>query len=192
MKTQKAKDTHNAIVEAAKELFMERSVSKVTVSDITNRAGVAKGTFYVHFESKDDLVWHFIDHQLLPVFKWFEAFRILGHESKDIDDMVTYIVDYVRKNIKILRMIHKVRFINFLGRENMEKKYIYQMHGPICEWLKVGKESGKIDVLDPSLTAYYLIMGVHELIDKVVAGDLDFSMDDLEENLKFLLKKTVK
>ena len=192
MKTKKAEDTHNAIVDAAKELFMERSVSRVTVSDITRRAGVAKGTFYVHFASKDDLVWHFMDHQLDPVFKWFEAFRYIGHKESDIDKMVGFIMEYVKEHQKLLRMIHKVRFINFLGRENMEKKYVERMYTPIHEWLKIGKENGSLNILDPSITAYYLIMGVHEIIDKTVTGDLDFDIDDLGENMKFLLKKTVK
>ena len=38
-----------ALVQAAYELFMKQGVGDTVVSDITERAGVAKGTFYLYF-----------------------------------------------------------------------------------------------------------------------------------------------
>lgn len=40
----------------AKRVFAERGVAKTAVSDVVRAAGVAQGTFYLYFESKDDLV----------------------------------------------------------------------------------------------------------------------------------------
>ena len=45
-----------ALVQAAYELFMKQGVGDTVVSDITERAGVAKGTFYLYFRGKDDIV----------------------------------------------------------------------------------------------------------------------------------------
>ena len=42
---------------AAEELFGARAASAVSVDEIVARAGVAKGTFYNHFSSKEDLGW---------------------------------------------------------------------------------------------------------------------------------------
>jgi AcrR family transcriptional regulator len=42
-------------VRAARELFAVRAVDAITVENVTTRAGVAKGTFYVHFQHLDDL-----------------------------------------------------------------------------------------------------------------------------------------
>lgn len=42
---------------AAEELFGARAASAVSVDEIVARAGVAKGTFYNHFTSKEDLGW---------------------------------------------------------------------------------------------------------------------------------------
>ena len=41
---------------AAKALFDERGVDPVSVNDIITRVGVAKGTFYWHFKSKEALL----------------------------------------------------------------------------------------------------------------------------------------
>ena len=43
------------IVEAARFLFTSRPIASVTIEDVTRQAQVAKGTFYSHFRSLDDL-----------------------------------------------------------------------------------------------------------------------------------------
>lgn len=37
-------------------VFIERGVARTAVSDIVSAAGIAQGTFYLYFESKDDMV----------------------------------------------------------------------------------------------------------------------------------------
>jgi len=43
------------LVDAAARVFMERGYAAATVSDITSRAGSSHGTFYVYFDSKEDI-----------------------------------------------------------------------------------------------------------------------------------------
>ena len=54
-KDQKAA-TRRAMIAAAKKVIKAKGVEETTVTDITKAAGVAHGTFYVHFESKESLV----------------------------------------------------------------------------------------------------------------------------------------
>jgi AcrR family transcriptional regulator len=49
-------DKRRALLEAAEEVFVERGIARATVDEITSRAGVAKGTFYLYFSSKEELV----------------------------------------------------------------------------------------------------------------------------------------
>lgn len=44
------------ILDAAAELFVHYGYDKTTVSDIARQAGVSKGTIYLHFGSKDELL----------------------------------------------------------------------------------------------------------------------------------------
>jgi AcrR family transcriptional regulator len=44
------------LLSAATRLFEERGFEAVTVADITEAAGVAKGTFYLYFDSKEALL----------------------------------------------------------------------------------------------------------------------------------------
>ena len=47
--------TRAQLVEAANALFAGRAVESVTVDDVVQEAGVAKGTFYTHFDSLEAL-----------------------------------------------------------------------------------------------------------------------------------------
>lgn len=55
-------DKRGAILEAAIDVFVRDGFEAASVADIAQEAGVAKGTIYLYFESKDHLVeqtfWH--------------------------------------------------------------------------------------------------------------------------------------
>ena len=44
------------LVSAAASVFTQRGVANTAVSDIVKEAGVAQGTFYLYFDSKDDAI----------------------------------------------------------------------------------------------------------------------------------------
>jgi AcrR family transcriptional regulator len=47
---------HQALIEAAVAVFSAKGVAAASVDDIVRAAGVAKGTFYLYFTTKDDAV----------------------------------------------------------------------------------------------------------------------------------------
>ena len=48
-------DKRQALYESAKKLFAEKGFKDTSVADITKLSGVAVGTFYIHYPSKDRL-----------------------------------------------------------------------------------------------------------------------------------------
>jgi AcrR family transcriptional regulator len=52
----KSEDKRNAILDAATHLFAERGLTAAPTSEISKRAGVAEGTLFTYFETKDDLL----------------------------------------------------------------------------------------------------------------------------------------
>jgi AcrR family transcriptional regulator len=53
-----ALETKDAIYRAAISLFKSKGYENVLIEDITKEANTAKGTFYIHFKSKKDLLFH--------------------------------------------------------------------------------------------------------------------------------------
>ena len=52
----KSEDKRNAILEAATRLFAERGLTAAPTSEISRQAGVAEGTLFTYFKTKDDLI----------------------------------------------------------------------------------------------------------------------------------------
>lgn len=54
--SRRREQTRSRIIAAAESLMREQGVDAVTIQDITERADVGHGSFYVHFESKNDVL----------------------------------------------------------------------------------------------------------------------------------------
>jgi AcrR family transcriptional regulator len=52
----KSEDRRNAILDAATRLFAERGLTAAPTSEISKQAGVAEGTLFTYFETKDHLI----------------------------------------------------------------------------------------------------------------------------------------
>jgi AcrR family transcriptional regulator len=59
----RADDTRARLFAAAAELFAARGYHDTTVDAIAKRAGVAKGTFFVHFSTKDAVILELVGRQ---------------------------------------------------------------------------------------------------------------------------------
>lgn len=192
MKTRKAMETKASILNAARELFNTQSVSKVSVSAIVEKAGVAKGTFYIYFESKDALVWEFIECQLGRANDFVLNIHNLGHTENDIESIIDYLIDFTKSNIKTLKMMHDVKFHGFLGEENMRAHYMTKWEVNIKKWLVDGNTKGDLDVSNPDFMARFLITAIHETFDMYIIDDADFTLEDARGELKSLLVKLLK
>lgn len=67
-----ALETKEALFNSAIKLFAEKGFSKVTINDITTKAGTSKGSFYTYYKSKDHVILeHFkqFDEHYLNIFK---------------------------------------------------------------------------------------------------------------------------
>src|SRR6478672_7387171 len=54
-RTKPPQERRNDLMNAAERLFLKEGVEPTTVEEITNAADVAKGTFYLHFSSKEEI-----------------------------------------------------------------------------------------------------------------------------------------
>jgi TetR/AcrR family acrAB operon transcriptional repressor len=64
---EEAQETRNRILDAAEQVFFEKGVSRTSLSDIAQAAGVTRGAIYWHFANKGDLFTEMFDRVLLPL-----------------------------------------------------------------------------------------------------------------------------
>lgn len=58
----------NKIIDAASALFLDKSFASTAVDDVVKMAGVAKGTFYLYFKDKYDLLDQIVAHKTADMF----------------------------------------------------------------------------------------------------------------------------
>lgn len=100
----------DALYKSAYDLFIEQGIEKTSVSDITKRAGVAKGTFYLYFTDKYELRDHLIARTAGKLF--LSAWQALEASPISVfEDRIIFIVDYIlekmQENKRMLRFISK-------------------------------------------------------------------------------------
>lgn len=107
----------NTLFQTAFELFKEKGFAKTTISDIVNRAGLAKGTFYLYFKDKYDLRDKLISHKTGQLFEQAHAAlesRLEQDPSvslENFEDKLLFILDYIIEILQndkgLLRFISK-------------------------------------------------------------------------------------
>ena len=73
---QRSEETKTRILESAIKLFSSRGYNKASVDEICREAGISKGAFYHHFESKQALFLALLDG-------WLKTIDTAIEESKD-------------------------------------------------------------------------------------------------------------
>jgi TetR/AcrR family transcriptional regulator, acrAB operon repressor len=64
---EEALETRSSILDAAERVFFEKGVSRTSLADIAQAAGVTRGAIYWHFANKGDLFTEMFDRVLLPL-----------------------------------------------------------------------------------------------------------------------------
>ena len=107
---QNKKAKEEALFRTAFELFTTKGIEKTTISDIVEKAGVAKGTFYLYFtdkyELRDRLIAKITGNLFLAAWQALES-----SHTPQFEDRIIFIVDYILERMKenkpMLRFISK-------------------------------------------------------------------------------------
>jgi len=65
--------TKERILEAALRLFREKGIERTTTKEISKRAGIAEGTLFNYFKTKEDLALYFFQKETENLIGWFRA-----------------------------------------------------------------------------------------------------------------------
>ena len=150
----KTEARREAILDAALEEFAAKGYAGARMEDIARRAGVAKGTLYLHFGDKEGL-FRAIAEPVVDQFKAMfrrvqEDFHQLSEEEQRADmgqytarhqeEMLDYIYDHFDVFRLLLDGAHGTRFACFLDElVDIEVEYTYKYMEVIgCESVKSG------------------------------------------------------
>ncbi|MFZ5909160.1 MAG: TetR/AcrR family transcriptional regulator [Chloroflexota bacterium] len=99
------------IMNAAEEIFSKKGFSDARMDDIAEETGLSKGTLYLYFKSKDDLIVAILDRLFQREFKTFEK---LDLASVSATDAIRVFVETTAKDIKIMIRLLPITY-EFMG-----------------------------------------------------------------------------
>ena len=82
-RTERAAERREAIIEAALDEFIARGFTATRLDDVAKRAGVAKGTIYLHFKDKESMFEELIRTALVPMIGRLHAPPPIGGSVRD-------------------------------------------------------------------------------------------------------------
>lgn len=104
------REKENSLFQAGYDLFTTKGIHDTAISDIVKQAGVAKGTFYLYFRDKYDLMDRIVLHKSAQVLCEAIKYNKLM-EFEDFEDevlsFVDYIIEYFKKDKLLLKLIYK-------------------------------------------------------------------------------------
>jgi AcrR family transcriptional regulator len=91
--------TRNLLIQTTLQLVLEKGFDAISIQDITERADLGRGTFYLHFKDKEEVVWTMFQDMFkemeqeahkqlnrnLPQVEYFGLLNIFHHAEKNRD-----------------------------------------------------------------------------------------------------------
>ncbi len=188
------------ILEAALRLFSSKGFHDTTMEEVANAAGVAKGTIYLYFQSKE--------HLLLALKRDFmqgltdavanivaDAIEQLEGGSKGtdyrdiIDDIFQAVVDYHTSRREAVEVVVRQSPSPDLVNEALELERDYL--GLITSAFRTGMEYGLVHTEDPEMTAHLITAAIRDNIATCLCYGEPADLDRLVEASKQMLYKAL-
>ena len=107
--TQKKEEKRKKILDSAYELFTSIGVSNTSISMICEKAGIAKGTFYLYFTDKEDVLRNLVRRVSFDILKAAHE-ESLKQKDDFIDSvicMANYLIELFKNDRDALLVIKK-------------------------------------------------------------------------------------
>ena len=111
-KTARGKKTRDKLLRAAEIEFGDKGFHAAAISGITYRAGVALGTFYTYYESKEEIFQDLVSYMSHRTRRWI-AERVAGAPDRMAAERlgIEAYIEFARRHKGIYRIITEAEFV---------------------------------------------------------------------------------
>jgi AcrR family transcriptional regulator len=160
-RTNKKTETRQKLFDSARHLFSCHAYESVKIEDITKEAGLAKGTFFNYFESKEAIVYemqYFVSYDsLMP---------ILSYEGPIVPKIKQAIVELLMENSTSKSLMRAVLLSQLKDNRQLEKlaeqlqSFYHGMNQLVDKAKKQGEMRHDLDSMEIVRTVERMYMGI--------------------------------
>lgn len=137
-----AEERRNEILDAADELFFQKGFDGTSTNDILNKVGIARGTLYHHFKSKEDIMDALIERYRVGMLDG--AQKIASDKGIPVVERIIQVVMALNisggSSAEIMDHIHKPQ--NALMHQKIQKVMISGITPILADIIREGIEQG--------------------------------------------------
>lgn len=178
--TLRGQNTRKVLLQAAEEIFGKRGFAGASVGEITQRAGVGTGTFYVHFPNKESIFLELVE-ELGERLETFVATRAAEHGQRLSRQraVLKAFLEFVKANPHLYRMVRQSDFVD----EGVYRAYYQRFASAYVRGLSDAIAQGEVSRFRPEVLAY-ILMGVADFIGlRFVVWSSDAEADEVLEDV---------
>ena len=153
-RTERGRRTVRKLLQAAAEEFGERGYHEAAITGITARAGVALGTFYTYFESKEEL-FRALVRDMSDAVRAHVAEAVAGAPDRLAAERIglSAFIAFVRKHPELYRIIEEAQFV----AEDVYRQHYLTFVAGYGQGLAAARARGEISEGPDELRAWALI-----------------------------------
>ena len=168
-----AAERRDEILDVAERLFCTNGYDNTSTNDILAEIGIARGTLYYHFKSKEDILDAMIDRILDEIIR--KAKNIALNESMPVLERLTKTVLAANVDTKtgdmILEQVHKPQ--NALMHAKMQEKLLSQLVPLFVKIIEDGISQNLMYTDYPEDTIQMLLLYSNSVFDESIAYSQD-------------------
>jgi AcrR family transcriptional regulator len=136
----------NQIINAAESVFTEKGFDQARMDDIAEETGLSKGTLYLYFKSKDDLIIAILDRMFQYEFRQVES---LSLSEMNAVDAIWKVTDVLTRDIlrlqRLIPIVYQFLALAFRNKyvQLVLKKYINRYVDLLIPIIQRGVDSGE-------------------------------------------------
>lgn len=185
----KKKKKENELFSAAYELFTTKGINRTAIDDIVKKAGVAKGTFYLYFKDKYDVINRLILRNSSIIIK--EALiemKKQGHKEFNEKTIyfINYVIDYFKDNKLMLKLINKNFSVGLYKRAILRAEEFEEVE-EVVRFFIDNLLKNNMDVKEAHITLFIIF----ELVGSICYSSIIMNEPDDIETIKPILYKKI-
>jgi AcrR family transcriptional regulator len=184
-----AKERRNEILDAADELFGRKGFAATSTNDILEKVGIARGTLYYHFKSKEDIVDALIErygNRMLATMRDIAADKNIPVIERIIRAVMAMNLSGGSSN-EIMEHIHKPE--NALMHQKIQKVIISGMTPVLVEIIREGVEQGLFHTPFPYECMEMVVVYANTIFDSDVVSMMDVDLATRMEAFVFNVER---
>ena len=139
------------ILKAAESVFTQKGFDEARMDDIADKTGLSKGTLYLYFKSKDDLIIAILDRMFQSEFRQFENVNLTEINAINAIQKITDVLatDIIRLQ-RLIPIVYQFLALAFRNKyvQLALKKYINRYVDVLVPIIQRGIDSGEIRPVD--------------------------------------------